>query len=358
MDLLQQVSSSQGGSRKDAELAKAMFEGTQQYRRKLKMPEMNAFAEAVKEEAEGLSFFEFFENPIGRFYFCRFVQDVHPVHGNVLLQIGRYQTSVHEKRRIAQELLDAFVAAVTEIWSGEDADVILDAWRRGQKATGNKAGNISGRQNAKAGKLQEAKRCVKDFAARLSKGTSPDLCDDMFALLKDDLEDYFAAFKSSKYMDMHARARSMERQTVGEDEFHQLRVLGVGGFGSVCAAVKKDTGALLVIKRMDKKLIKHKNRYKSCFTEVIALKSMSSAFVCGLHYTYQTKDHVCLVLDLLHGGTLSYLLHQHKKVSERYVSFFTACIVMAYQALHEKSFVYRDMKPANVLIKDNGTVCW
>ena len=68
---------------------------------------------------------------------------------------------------------------------------------------------------------------------------------------------------------------------------------------------------------MDKKLVKHKNRYKSCFTEFDALKALSSPFVCGLHYTYQTKDDVCLVLDLLHGGTLSYLLHQKKKVSER-----------------------------------------
>ena len=39
-----------GGSRsKDAELAKAMFEGTQQYRKKLKLPEMNADAEKFKE---------------------------------------------------------------------------------------------------------------------------------------------------------------------------------------------------------------------------------------------------------------------------------------------------------------------
>ena len=60
----------------------------------------------------------------------------------------------------------------------------------------------------------------------------------------------------------------MEQLCVTEDDFHQFRVLGVGGFGSVYAAVKKDTGALLATKRMDKKLIKHKNRYKSCFTEV------------------------------------------------------------------------------------------
>ena len=47
-----------------------------------------------------------------------------------------------------------------------------------------------------------------------------------------------------------------------------FRVLGVGGFGSVNAALKKDTGHLFAVKRMDKKLIKHKNRYRSCTTEV------------------------------------------------------------------------------------------
>ena len=146
----------------------------------------------------------------------------------------------------------------------------------------------------------------------------------------------------------------LEKHTVDQDDFHQFRVLGVGGFGAVHAAVKRDTGCLVAIKRMDKKLIKHKNRYKSCFTEAECLQQMSSAFVCGLHYTFQTKDDVCLVLDLLHGGTLSYLLTQKKKVSERCVCFFTACIIFAYEALHTKGFVYRDMKPANVLIKDNG----
>ena len=38
-----------GNKSKDAELAKAMFEGALQYRKKLKLPEMNSAAESIKE---------------------------------------------------------------------------------------------------------------------------------------------------------------------------------------------------------------------------------------------------------------------------------------------------------------------
>ena len=45
----------------------------------------------------------------------------------------------------------------------------------------------------------------------------------------------------------------------------------------------------------------------------------------------------------MQGGTLSYLLSTSpkNKVPENYLVFFAACIVMAYQALHSKGFVYR-----------------
>jgi len=60
-----------------------------------------------------------------------------------------------------------------------------------------------------------------------------------YALLKEDLGDYWSGFKRSKYLDLYARHKSLENETVHEDDFHQFRVLGVGGFGSVNASIKK-----------------------------------------------------------------------------------------------------------------------
>lgn len=50
-DLLAGVEGGNGGSKaRDNELAKAMFEGGNQYRKKLKLPEMSEAAQKCKEE--------------------------------------------------------------------------------------------------------------------------------------------------------------------------------------------------------------------------------------------------------------------------------------------------------------------
>jgi hypothetical protein len=197
---------------------------------------------------------------------------------------------VHQKRGIAQDLCDSFVSTVTEIWSGEDPDTIVEAWKEGKKPQP-KPGKKSLRQGQQKAKIDEAKAIQQSVLMKLGRGTPPDLINDMNDLLKDGLDDYFGAFKASKHFETYARARAMETHHVTEEDFHQFRVLGVGGFGSVNAAVKKDTGLMLAIKRMDKKLIKHKNRYRSCNTEIDALRAMSSRFICGLHFSYQVGVH-------------------------------------------------------------------
>ena len=176
------------------------------------------------------------------------------------------------------------------IYGSEDPDVLIDAFEAGSKPA-NK-GKKPRRAAQKASKVEEAKQAVAKIQEKLARGTKPDLLDDAAALLKEDLDEYFPSFKKSKcvtdahvatrhsppppfaaaltytlhrpsplpsqslhgltaaartrYFDLYARSRSMEAETCHEDDFHMFRVLGVGGFGAVHAAVKKDTGARLV----------------------------------------------------------------------------------------------------------------
>jgi serum/glucocorticoid-regulated kinase 2 len=61
-------------------------------------------------------------------------------------------------------------------------------------------------------------------------------------------------------------------------------------------------------------------------------------------------------MDLMKGGDLFKHLKRKKKFKETEVKFIVACIAMALGHLHSKNFVYRDLKPENVLFAENGYI--
>ena len=126
-----------------------------------------------------MSFYSFYdEDIVGRHFMERFIADVQPAHGNMLLLCGRYRTTAHKKRQIAQELCDQFVNAVTEIYSGEDVDSLLEAYNEGRKPVP-KPGKKSSRQNLKASKIEEAKTITQEVVNRMGCGLPPDLVSEM-----------------------------------------------------------------------------------------------------------------------------------------------------------------------------------
>ena len=77
-------------------------------------------------------------------------------------------------------------------------------------------------------------------------------------------------------------------------------------------------------------------------------------FIVTLHYAFQTKKNLCLVLDFVNGGDLYHHLHQMNKFPEDLARLYAAEIALALGAIHKQGFVYRDLKPENVLIGADG----
>lgn len=87
-----------------------------------------------------------------------------------------------------------------------------------------------------------------------------------------------------------------------------------------------------------------------------ALASVESKFVVNLKYSFHSKDDIFLILDLMTGGDLGFHLHQKGKFPKREVLYYSARIMLALQALHDKQYVYRDLKPENCLLAEDGRV--
>ena len=73
-----------------------------------------------------------------------------------------------------------------------------------------------------------------------------------------------------------------------------------------------------------------------------------------MHYAFQTPDRFYFVLDYVNGGDLFHHLRQKKRFSEWECKYYAAQTVLALDYLHEQGYVYRDLKPENVLLDNEG----
>ncbi|MGH3916563.1 MAG: Stk1 family PASTA domain-containing Ser/Thr kinase [Pseudonocardiaceae bacterium] len=67
-------------------------------------------------------------------------------------------------------------------------------------------------------------------------------------------------------------------------------------------------------------------------------------------------DHVFLVMELVAGGTLRDLLHEHGRLSVPLALAVADPVLSALAAAHREGLVHRDVKPENVLIGPGGAV--
>lgn len=169
-------------------------------------------------------------------------------------------------------------------------------------------------------------------------------------------EKHWAGFQRSEY---HAKMLNFlwfQDRTVVEEDFFVMRVLGRGGFGLVTACKRGTSGKLYAMKVMNKKRIKIKKSVQLTLNEQKCLADVDSPFVVNLKYSFQSPTDVFLILDLMTGGDLSFHLSQRGCFRTDECLYYGARIMLGLQALHDRGYVYRDLKPENCLLGEDGRV--
>ncbi|CAG2164423.1 unnamed protein product [Oppiella nova] len=144
------------------------------------------------------------------------------------------------------------------------------------------------------------------------------------------------------------------------NDFSVHRIIGRGGFGEVYGCRKADTGKMYAMKCLDKKRIKMKQGETLALNERIMLSLVSTGedcpFIVCMTYAFQTPDKLCFILDLMNGGDLHYHLSQHGVFTEQEMRFYASEVILGLDHMHRRFVVYRDLKPANILLDEHGHV--
>nr|ACB05676.1 rhodopsin kinase [Euprymna scolopes] len=204
---------------------------------------------------------------------------------------------------------------------------------------------------------------VQDALTKARKTKKLDVV--VFNKYKDELrkklnKEVFSKFIESERYTRYLQWKNLELNIgLTMNDFSVHRIIGRGGFGEVYGCRKADTGKMYAMKCLDKKRIKMKGGETLALNERIMLSLVSTGecpFIVCMTYAFQTPEKLSFILDLMNGGDLHYHLSQHGIFSEQEVKFYAAEVILGLEHMHVRGVVYRDLKPANILLDESGHV--
>lgn len=144
------------------------------------------------------------------------------------------------------------------------------------------------------------------------------------------------------------------------DNFRILRVLGCGDVGNVFLVqsygLEEGRNGLYAMKVISKADIVKRNKIPRIQTERQILATTSHPFLVHLYYAFQDEEHLYYIMQFCAGGEL--FRYMQKKpdqcMTEDEARFCTAEILIALEYLHCMGYIYRDLKPENVLVDESG----
>ncbi|KAL3521802.1 hypothetical protein ACH5RR_014636 [Cinchona calisaya] len=145
---------------------------------------------------------------------------------------------------------------------------------------------------------------------------------------------------------------------LGLSHFRLLKRLGCGDIGSVYLAELSGIKCYFAMKVMDKASLASRKKLTRAQTEREILQSLDHPFLPTLYSHFETDKFSCLVMEFCPGGDLHTLRQrqQGKYFSEQAVKFYVAEVLLSLEYLHMLGIVYRDLKPENVLVREDGHI--
>ena len=140
-------------------------------------------------------------------------------------------------------------------------------------------------------------------------------------------------------------------------DFQLLKPISKGAYGRVYLARKIATGDLFAVKVMNKKDLLRKNQRQHVQSERRIMAHANNPFVAKFYHSFQSKNHLFIVMEFVNGGDLFSLLKNVGNLSEEVTRVYLAELVLALRYLHEELHViHRDLKPDNILIDSKGFI--
>ena len=148
-----------------------------------------------------------------------------------------------------------------------------------------------------------------------------------------------------------ASAAAVEIKKADPNKFYKrVRKLGEGASGVVFEAINKKTNKRCAIKMTD---IQELEQVK---TEICMQTMCTHPNVVSYIETFQTTEHVWMVMEFVEGGPLTDLVGVGKSWKESHIAYVCREMLKALAFVHSQHRLHRDIKSDNVLVDTDGNI--
>jgi eukaryotic-like serine/threonine-protein kinase len=134
-----------------------------------------------------------------------------------------------------------------------------------------------------------------------------------------------------------------------------LRLIGEGGMARVYLASREGDDEPLVVKILRREVLSNKTALARFMEEYSLVESIHSRHVARVYRHGKSEEHAYLVMEFFEGGDLNKRLAGKPMDPVEALRIFRE-LMFALGEIHEKGILHRDLKPQNLMFREDGTL--
>ncbi|XP_047434767.1 microtubule-associated serine/threonine-protein kinase 1 isoform X1 [Mugil cephalus] len=170
------------------------------------------------------------------------------------------------------------------------------------------------------------------------------------------LDSYDSEGPHTPETDDSAEGKGRSIKPPSEEDFQSIKLISNGAYGAVYLVRHRETRQRFAMKKINKQNLILRNQIQQAFVERDILTFAENPFVVSMFCSFETRRHLCMVMEYVEGGDCATLLKNIGALPVELARMYFAETVLALEYLHNYGIVHRDLKPDNLLITSMGHI--